>query len=147
MTRIAPSIKTLTTQLKDVDVAKAKLLRQAIKAGHDVLIELIEEHCPLTVKWIRQCFHDPSVGDKRSHALDELLGTCGVEYLFKGSDGLRTDPESMNDSPICTYLNAGDTYATTLLRYHGRWQVGCYGVIVEKYFSKRRSVGDVRRNG
>jgi hypothetical protein len=133
MTRIAPSIKTLTTQLKDVDVAKGKLLRQVIKADSDELTELIEQYCPSTVNWIRHCFHDPPIGDKRSHALDELLGTCGVEYLFKGSDGLRSDPEGMHDSPICTYLNAGDTYATTLVRYRARWQVGCYGDIVEKY--------------
>lgn len=134
MTTVAPSIKTLTSSLKDVDVARAKLIRTAIKIeSYEDLGSFADKHCPKTTAWFQQCFNSPNKGDVRAHILDELLGTFGVEYLFKGSDGLRCDPESQHDSPICTYLNAGDTYATTLLKYRGRWQVGCWGDIAEKY--------------
>jgi hypothetical protein len=130
----APSIKSLTTALKDVTVEQAKQIRWIIKCtSFDLLIEYAETFSPKSTAHFRKCFNMPSFNEAKAAMLDEILDTCGVEYLFKGSDGLRTDPEGMYDSPICTYLNAGDTYATTLLRYRGRWQIGCYGDIVERY--------------
>jgi hypothetical protein len=51
------------------------------------------------------------------------LGTFGVEYI----------PEGHNKrSPAIDYLNAGDTYETTLLYVRGRFSVGCWGDIVER---------------
>lgn len=51
------------------------------------------------------------------------LGTFGVEYIQAGQ-GER--------SPAIDYLNAGDTYSDTVLYYNGRFQVGCWGDIVER---------------
>jgi hypothetical protein len=135
MTRIAPSIKTLTTQLKDVDVPKAKMIRRLIKADREGLLLCaidIDQH-RRELDWQRYNYINHNTADMRSELLDRVLGTFGVEYLFKGSEGLRTDPESIHDGPVCTYLNAGDTYAATLLLYRGRWQVGCWGDIAERY--------------
>ena len=42
MTAIAPSIKTLTSQLKDVDVPKAKLIRSIIKASREDIRKALE---------------------------------------------------------------------------------------------------------
>jgi len=130
----APSIKTLM-QLKDMTTATAKLIRRVIKADREGLLQLASEIEPhkRNLEWQRYNYINHSTADLRSELLDKLLGTFGVEYLFKGSEGLRGDPESMHDSPLITYCNAGDTYALTLLKYRGRWQVGDWGSIAEKY--------------
>ncbi len=65
--------------------------------------------------------------------LDEFLNTFGVEYLFATSEGLQGHCSLPSDELICTYLNAGDTYTTTLLKHHGRWQIGAWGDIAERY--------------
>jgi hypothetical protein len=130
----APSIKALTTCLKDVDVSKARLIREAIKIeGKEGLIVFAEAHCPKCVEHFRRCYNMPSRGDIRAAILDELLDTCGVEYLFKTSEGLSSWCSLPSDELILTYCNAGDTYATTLIRYRGRWQIGCYGDVAERY--------------
>lgn len=130
----APSIKTLM-QLKDMTPATAKLIRRVIKADREGLLQVAAELDPSKpeLHLHRYNYINHSTADLRSELLDNLLGTFGVEYLFKGSEGLRGDPESMHDSPILTYCNAGDTYALTLLKYRGRWQVGNWGSIAEKY--------------
>jgi hypothetical protein len=130
----APSIKTLM-QLKDMTKPKAELIRRVIKADRECLLQLTSEIEPhkRNLEWQRYNYINHSTADLRSELLDKLLGTFGVEYLFKGSEGLRGDPESMHDSPLITYCNAGDTYALTLLKYRGRWQVGDWGSIAEKY--------------
>lgn len=131
----APSVKTLTSSLKDVDTSKARLIRKLIKADREGLLELAAtlDKFSRDIHWQRYNYINHPTADLRAELLDSVLETHGVEYLFKGSDGLRCDPESQHDQPICVYLNAGDTYATTLLKYRGRWQVGCWGDIAEKY--------------
>jgi len=130
----APSIKTLM-RLKDMTPATAKLIRRVIKADREGLLQLATEIEPhkRELHWQRYNYINHNIADIRSELLDKLLGTFGVEYLFNGSEGLRGDPESMHDSPILTYCNTGDTYALTLLKYRGRWQVGDWGSIAEKY--------------
>jgi methylthioribose-1-phosphate isomerase len=122
-------------QLKDMTRKTALQIRQVIKADREMLLQAATEIEPhrRNLEWQRYNYINYSTADLRAELLDKLLGTFGVEYLFKGSDGLRGDPESMHDSPILTYCNTGDTYATTLLKYHGRWQVGNWGSIAEKY--------------
>lgn len=129
----APSIKTLM-QIKDVTVKDAKLIRAVIKADRDGLLVIaggLTERPDIHLQ--RYNYINSSTADLRAELLDTILKTFGVEYLFKGSDGLRSDPESQYDSPLVTYLNAGDTYAITLLKYRGRWQVRDWGSIAEKY--------------
>jgi len=134
MATIVPSIKTLTSNLKDVDTVKAKLIRKLIKADKSTLIEFANQD-EYSHKFRYSVSSVMPANDIRALLLDCILDTYGVEYLFKGSDGLRCDPESQHDSPLCTYLNTGDTYAPTLLLYRGRWQVGCWGDIAERYQS------------
>lgn len=62
-------------------------------------------------------------GKTRLERIDEVLETCGVEYQRAGC-GRR--------SPEFWYCNAGDTYATTVLKVNGRFRVGCWGDIVER---------------
>jgi hypothetical protein len=69
---------------------------------------------------IAECWHAPATWDLRMHALDALAGTHGVEG-FRLRNG------------CCEYLNAGDTYAPTLLRVRGHYRVGTWGDIAERH--------------
>jgi len=51
------------------------------------------------------------------------LGTFGVEGDCVGNGQKRIDIQ---------YLNAGDTYETTIIFYRGQFRVGCVGDILEK---------------
>jgi hypothetical protein len=129
-----PSIKTLTTRLKDVDKSKAVLLRRIIKSDREGLleieVELDDEHKSIHAFRYNRINHNTF--DLRCELLDRVLGTFGIEYIFEGSEGTRSDPESVHNQPECTYLNAGDTYAPTLLFHNGHWKVGCMGDIAER---------------
>lgn len=61
--------------------------------------------------------------------LDELLGTCGVEAI-------RTDEhiDNYHFDIRASYLNTGDTYATTLLLDHKErvWKLRSWGDFVEE---------------
>jgi hypothetical protein len=132
MTR-APSIKTLCT-LKDVTSETARKIRTVIKLESRAELEdYAERFMPRTRDWLMRCYHRPSAGNLRAAMLDELLMTHGVEYLFKGSEGLAGHCSMPSDELLCEYLNAGDTYAPTLLQTGGRWVVGCWGDIAERH--------------
>lgn len=70
---------------------------------------------------IAECHHTPSVSDVRLHVLDALGETHGVEAF------------QVDDGGWCQYLNAGDPYVPTLIRFRGRCRVACWGDIVEKF--------------
>jgi hypothetical protein len=75
-----------------------------------------------TRSWVHSCYHMPKVDALIMSMADELCGTYGVEYIEGNGE----------KSPSFEYLNAGDTYATTLLLIDGRFKVGCWGDIVER---------------
>jgi hypothetical protein len=79
-------------------------------------------------RWSRQCLHEPRTMEKTLCALNEVLGTHGVEPLL----GLPWGSHYHQDVQAC-YCNAGDPYAATVIRDHvrGRWVVGCWGSFVE----------------
>jgi len=135
MSTRAPSIRTLCSSLKDVTPATAKMIRTAIKLeGYEELMVFAEAHCPKTTEHFRRCYNMPSKAEVRAAVLDELLGTFGVEYLFKGSEGLSSYCSLPSDKLVLTYLNAGDTYAATLVKPAGKgWRLGCWGDIAERY--------------
>jgi hypothetical protein len=93
--RIAPSIKSLM-QVKDVTREDAKR--------------------------IRDLWHNTVSRDRAWEAINEILRTCGVEWLgIHRRTGLSV-----------RYANAGDTYATTLVSIGPRLTVGCWGDLVER---------------
>ncbi len=73
--------------------------------------------------WVTQCFHPPSRGEKVMLALNEVLDCYGVEYVPQGRN---------SRSPAFEYLNTGDTYALTLVRFAGTYRVSSWGDIVER---------------
>lgn len=117
MTRL-PSIKSLRAVFGD----NAKQARAILEMSRSELLEL-----PEGAARARECYHPPATWDIRMTCLNALAGTYGVEsFQLDNGDAWSRDAAS------CEYLNAGDTYATTLLRVRGKYRVGCWGDIAEK---------------
>lgn len=126
--RKAPSTKRLVSGL-GITPQQAEIIRRIIKgpAPTDESTEF-----PRTVAWIRQCYNLPAAQERRMAAIDETLGTHGVEAIFRANAGIL-------DSPLLTYCNAGDTYAATIVRHRGgTYAVACWGDVVESL--ERRGV-------
>lgn len=104
----------------DVETAKTarKLMRGEIKITDNPAF-------PATNAWIRSCYNRPRRVELILSALDELLGFHGVE-AFRDEDCLT--------QASLSYLNAGDTYAETILFFHdiGAFRLGCWGDVVER---------------
>ena len=131
----APSVKALLAAFpKDLDVDKAKLIRQIAAATDDAdgLKKLIDERCPETAAYASSCHGDPFRPQiwrvtMALYAIDKILGTFGVEGLGP--------PRSGDHAPPFEYLNTGDPYTTTLVykRKTDRLTIGRWGDIVEKH--------------
>lgn len=69
----------------------------------------------------RECYNPPKLWDLRMHVLDSLAETCGIEG-FTTRKGEHVE-----------YLNAGDTYAATLVYFRGNYYIGCWGDYAERH--------------
>lgn len=105
-----PSVKRIA-QVCNVDTETAVHIRKVMDG------RLSPDTVPATQKWISQCFHRPRLHELKMHAIDVILGNCGVEY----ADAIKLE-----------YSNTGDSYAGTVLFHHGRYSVGSWGDIAEK---------------
>ena len=108
----APSKKRLMQEL-DLDSEQANLVRSIAHAAspNGSLRKIIDNKCPDTAAYVRSMYSDPyhSCMWRRTvalHAIDRILGTCGVEALGPPD-------EDSGYAPPYEYLNSGDTYATT----------------------------------
>lgn len=110
-----PSTKTLQT-LPDVDADKARALKALLTARRCDL----ESHSAGAAR-VAACWSAPATSDLRLHCLDAELGTYGVEAFH-------TDR-----GELVEYLNAGDTYAPTIIRFRGAYRVACWGDIAERH--------------
>lgn len=134
---ITPTLKTLETAL-ELPRPDARLIKRLGKAcdDPDALRAVIEKHCPETDAYARTCYSDPYRSymwrvTLALHAIDRIVGTCGVEAIGEGShaDGY---------APPYEYLNTGDSYAATLVykRETDRLFVGSWCAVVESEFSE-----------
>lgn len=84
---------------------------------------------PHTCEWVNQCYNMPRRSEIKLSALDELLGTCGVESIESPTIFV----DSYYGNKVASYLNTGDSYATTLLlnHVHSRWQLTSWGDFCE----------------
>lgn len=97
---------------------KGKILRKLLTSKQAVL-----EH-PAAQARERECYHPPGLADMRLHALNAALETFGVEYVQAGHNA---------KSPAFNYLNTGDSYAATIIRFSdGRYRISSWGDIVER---------------
>jgi hypothetical protein len=111
---ITPSIKALRTIAPDL--ATARRAKEAFSMSRAQLAET-----PAGAARITECYHPPTTTDLRLHVLNAILGTGGVEE-FETGNGM-----------IARYLNAGDTYAPTIVRFRGHYRVACWGDIAERH--------------
>lgn len=138
----APGLRALLTSFPSLSRELARLIRAIAHAANDreALATIIAKSCPDThayALWCdayRQCF-----GYRHwritfaLHAIDRVLGTCGVEPLPSNQELWPA-----LQGPQHEYCNAGDTYATTLIytRATDTLRIGCWGDIVEKHDRK-----------
>lgn len=73
--------------------------------------------------WIRQCYHRPKEHELILCAVDEVLNTCGVETIRKGT------------RPLLDYCNTGESYNATIgYRYDSdNFCITSWGDFVENY--------------
>ena len=114
-----PSVKTLDRAFP----GKGAELRALLKSS-----AAVREH-PAAVSLARQCYNPPELAYMRLTALNAIAETCGIEAVWR-------EGESASDctsSPAFEYLDTGDTYALTIIRWrNGRYAVASWGDIVEK---------------
>jgi hypothetical protein len=117
-----PSIKSLS-QIADCDpkLMRRILIAPNLKTLADIRAELAPQF-DSTDRWVDDCYIEPKYHQIKMHMLDIAAGTYGVEYIPAGHNAR---------SPAIEYLNAGDTYTTTLLFVRGCYRVGSWGGIVE----------------
>lgn len=112
-----PSIKTLRERLH-LDAETAREAKRILTATRAEL-----ETMPAGAARVAECYNPPHTYDLRLHCLNACLGTHGVE-------GFQT-----LSGEWCDYLNAGDTYTPTIVRFRGRYRVACWGDLAEKHGS------------
>jgi hypothetical protein len=78
--------------------------------------------------WISQCFNKPSSDEMKMRAINQILEGYGIESVrtSKWKNGYWCDI-------LCTYVNMGDSYITTVIhhRKHG-FMVSSIGDVIEK---------------
>lgn len=134
---ISPTQKRLLASFRDLTPAQARLIKElcAARDNWGALITLLDAECPLTAAYVRECgayiqCHSHWRTTFVLHAIDHILDTHGVEPLNEG------ETQAGNGyAPRYEFLNAGDTYATTLVydRNSDRLFIGCWGDIAEKF--------------
>lgn len=131
----SPAVKRLVGLL-NLDRGSALLIKYLCDArdDRDELERLINERCPDTAAYAASCHNDPYFSRMWRttlvlHALDKILGTHGVEGIGEGD-------HTVGYAPPYEYLNAGDTYATTLIykRSTDTVSIGCWGDIAERMY-------------
>lgn len=84
---------------------------------------------PLLDNWLGACYNCPSRSEIKMAALDELLKTHGVEAIQHEQFYI----DSYHRNIVATYLNTGETYATTIVRdnFRDSFRLMSYGDFVE----------------
>ena len=107
-----PSIKTLGAVFGN----KAREARAILEMTRAQL-----EALPAGAARARECLHPPKTYDLRMSCLDALGASYGVESFLTSRAGW------------CVFLNTGDTYAPTLVRFNSRYRVASWGDIAERH--------------
>ena len=107
----SPSIQSLRTIFGD-NAKQAKALLLMTRA------QLLRT--PVGAARVAECYHAPTTQDIRMECLNALGDFHGVE----GFDTKRGE---------CLYLNAGDTYTPTLVRFNGAYRIASWGDIAERH--------------
>ena len=109
----SPSIKALRALFGD----NAKQAKALLLMNREQLLRT-----PVGAARVAECYHAPTTQDIRMECLNALGDFHGVE----GFDTKRGD---------CMYLNAGDTYTLTLVRFNGAYRIASWGDIAERHLA------------
>ena len=108
-----PSIKTLRQAFPE---SNAATLRKLLDSA-----EVVRNH-PAAIALDSACLNPPTLAMMRLAALDDEIKGYGVEYV-----------SGIGSSQSFEYINMGDTYATTIVRFNnGRYCVADIGSIIER---------------
>lgn len=114
-----PSVKTLDRAFP----GKGKVLRRLLESS-----AAVHEH-PAAAALVAQCYNPPGLAYERMTALNAEAGTYSIEAVWRAGTG----PGDCTSAPAFEYLNTGDTYAATIIRWSkGHYQVRDWGSIVER---------------
>lgn len=115
MARRAPSHFSLNA-IRGMTIEKSNKIRGVIRG------EIPTRSFESVQCWIRQCYHEPKWSERAMCALNEIIGGHGVEVIHK------------NGEMFCEYVNLGDTYEATIVRYFGSgdFYVRSWGDVVER---------------
>lgn len=111
-----PSIKTLSAIFPE-NPKQARAILEMTR--EDFLTAESCVHFDSVKQMIRASYHPPKVYSMKMHALD-IVGR------FHGSESIES-----TKGEYAEYLNTGDTYAPTLIRWRGRYRVQSLGDFVE----------------
>lgn len=127
-----PSVARIMATFK-VDKTQAKLAREIMDGTFFPMsnnYQKMESLCFYqTCKWIKSCYHNPSMHEIKMNLLDELLKSYGIEFI-------NLEPENYFHPNGIEYLNMGDTYTDTLIYFNGRYSIGCWGDYLEYWENK-----------
>lgn len=107
----SPSIQSLRTIFGE----NAKQAKALLLMTREQLLRM-----PVGAARVAECYHAPTTQDIRMECLNALGDFHGVE----GFDTKRGE---------CLYLNAGDTYTPTLVRFNGAYRIASWGDIAERH--------------
>jgi hypothetical protein len=110
-----------TPSIKSIRRIPGVTPEQAREAKRILQMTRAELEClPAGAARVAECYHPPKTYDLRLECLNAALGMHGVE-------GFQTSRGNW-----AVYLNAGDTYALTIVFYRGTYRVACWGDIAER---------------
>lgn len=126
--RAFPTTRALRTHL-GIDAPTARLARTVGKAcGAAALTGMLEvwpERFPKSKRWLAECYNVPTTPELRMAMLDDLCDTHGVEAIMHPRQGYTSEP-------FATYLNTGDGYDATIVRYAtGSYRITSWAAVVE----------------
>lgn len=120
--RRLPSIKSLARVFGDHDAKQARKILEMNRSELEIL--------PASEARINECYCSPTTSDIRMYCLDALCdGSSGVEAI------------ELKDGSYCEYLNLGDPYVETLVRFKGNYRVSSWGDIVERRLHRYHNCG------
>lgn len=105
-----PSLKTLRAAFPE----HAAELRRLLKANRAEL-----KQTAAGAARVAECFHAPKTADIRLHAMNAAGAFFGVETIETVS------------GEHAEYLNAGDSYSETVIRWRGNYRVQSVGDFIE----------------
>ncbi len=114
-----PAAKIAAAMNCDMETAKAA---RALMRGEILIRD--NPKFPKTNDWATSCYHYPRRIELILSALNELMGTFGVEAFNSRESRMHA---------IAEYLNTGDTYAPTILFRHdtGTFRITSWGDFFE----------------